>query len=365
MNPGNGDHVVEEEIATSAEGKSNVGRGGSWFWFTSSIATGLFFSLGALFLVGELAQVLAIFVLGITLAATLEPVADGLSSKIPRVVAVLCIYLVLIAILTAAALLITPVLVQQARDLGSGLPELVNQLRDWLTLPENLPVPSLGEILMNSLGTFGSAIVALPITMVNSLLYVILVIFISLYWLLLSPQMMKYVLNLYPAHRHERVRSLLHQIGQSMGGYLRASVITGVIMGLLTYIGLSIIGVPYPAVLGLLMGILEVVPAVGPIIAGFFIVIVALLQSPRMALIALVFVIVLQQAEGNILVPNIMRRATQISPLLVILALLAGSAIGGLLGALVSIPVVAALKVIIDELVAPALKRWIAASDAD
>jgi len=269
----------------------------------------------------------------------------------------------LIAILTAAALLITPVLVQQARDLGSGLPELVDQLRDWLALPENLPVPSLGEILMNSLGTFGSAIVALPITMVNSLLYVILVIFISLYWLLLSPQMMKYVLNLYPSHRHERVRSLLHQIGQSMGGYLRASVISGVIMGLLTYIGLAIIGVPYPAVLSLLMGILEVVPAVGPIIAGFFIVIVALLQSPRMALIALVFVIVLQQAEGNILVPNIMRRATQISPLLVILALLAGSAIGGLLGALVSIPVVAALKVIVDELVAPALKRWIAASE--
>ncbi len=363
MNPSDGDRTNVEERKQIAEPKPNSRGLALWWWITSSIAAALFFSLGALYLIGELAQVLAIFVLGITLAATLELVADGLSSKIPRVVAVLCIYLVLIAILTAAALLITPVLVQQARDLGAGLPELIDQLRNWLALPENLPVPSLGEILMNSLGTFGSAIVALPITMVNSLLYVILVIFISLYWLLLSPQMMRYVLNLYPPQRHERVRSLLHQIGQSMGGYLRASVISGVIMGLLTYIGLVIIGVPYPAVLSLLMGILEVVPAVGPIIAGFFIVIVALLQSPRMALIALVFVIVLQQAEGNILVPNIMRRATQISPLLVILALLAGSAIGGLLGALVSIPVVAAMKVITDELIAPAVKRWIAASE--
>jgi predicted PurR-regulated permease PerM len=335
----------------------------TWLWLTAAIAAGLFLGLGSLYLFGRLADVFALLVLGITIASALGPVADSLSRKLPRLVAVMLIYTVLVAVLVAVGMIITPILVEQAKDLGSRLPALIEQVRGWLTMPANIPVPSLAEILFNSLGAIGSAIVTLPIAMLNSLLDVSLVLFISLYWLLLSPQMISYVLSLYPPQRHARVRFVLQHIGQSMGGYLRASVINGVIMGILTYIGLVIIGVPFPAVLSLLMGVLEIIPALGPVIAGFFIVAIALLQSPQMALISLIFVIVLQQAEGNILVPNIMRRATEISPLLVILALLAGSSIGGLMGALVSIPIVAALKVMVDQIAAPVVRQWMGAQE--
>ncbi len=341
------------------------GRTPSWLWLASSIAAALFFGLGGLYLFGKVAHVLAVLVLGITLASTLAPAVDSLMIKLPRLVAVISIYIVLVALIAGVAVVITPVLVLQARDLIARLPQLMVQVQTWLLVPKDLPIPSLDQLLSSSLGTLGSIIVSLPFAMFNSLLDVSLVLFISLYWLVLSPQLMKYVLSLYPQDRHARVQHVLQRIGQSMGGYLRASFTNGLIIGLLTYIGLVIIGVPFPAVLSLLMGVLEIIPALGPTVAGFFIVLVALLQSPKMALIALVFVIVLQQLEGNILVPNIMRRATDISPLLVILALLAGSTVGGLIGALVSIPIVAALKVIIDEIAAPAFRQWMGAAELE
>lgn len=349
----------------SPSGARRPGGMPPWLWLASAIAAALFFGLGGLYLFGRVAHVLSLLVLGITLASTLAPAVDSLMVKLPRLVAVVSIYIVLVALVAGVALVITPVLVQQARDLITRLPQLMTQVQTWLVVPNDLPIPSLDQILSSSLGTLGSAIVSLPIAMFNSLLDVSLVLFISLYWLVLSPQLMKYVLSLYPPARHSRVQHVLQRIGQSMGGYLRASLINGLIIGLLTYIGLIIIGVPFPAVLSLLMGVLEIIPALGPTVAGFFIVIVALLQSPKLALIALIFVIVLQQLEGNILVPNIMRRATDISPLLVILALLAGSTVGGLIGALVSIPIVAALKVIIDEIAAPAFRQWMGAPEPE
>lgn len=353
-----GEDLPTEENAPPAGERPVRSRQSAWLWLVSAIAAALFLGLGSLYLFGKVAHVLALLVLAVTVAVALAPLVESLTRKLPRLASVLIVYIVLLAVVSGFALVIVPVLVAQAKDLGARLPTLIDQVQDWLVIPSQWPVPSLGEILSNSLGSIGAAIVTLPIAMLNSLLDFSLVLFISLYWLLLSPQMMRYVLALYPAQRREQVAQILQRVGQSMGGYLRASVINGIIMGILTYIGLIIIGVPFPAVLSLLMGILEVIPALGPTIAGFFIVAVALLQSPQMALIALIFVIVLQQAEGNILVPNIMRRETQISPLLVILALLAGSTIGGLLGAFVAIPIAAASNVIVDALIAPAIKRW-------
>jgi predicted PurR-regulated permease PerM len=110
-------------------------------------------------------------------------------------------------------------------------------------------------------------------------------------------------------------------------------------------------------VLGLIAGTLEFIPVIGPIIGAVPMVLIALLQSPAKALIALVFAIALHQLESGILVPNIMRTQTSISPLLVLLALTAGLSIGGVFGALVAIPLTAALRVLIIELVFPAIRH--------
>jgi predicted PurR-regulated permease PerM len=142
-----------------------------------------------------------------------------------------------------------------------------------------------------------------------------------------------------------------------MGGYLRGAFLDGVIVGLTTYVGLLVIGVDFPLILGLIAGLLEIVPAVGPIMAAVPILLVSLLQSPTTALISLIFMLAVHQFEGNIVFPNVMRSQTSISPLLVLVGLLSGFAAGGTLGALTAIPLVAVGRVFLLQVIAPAIRR--------
>ena len=142
-----------------------------------------------------------------------------------------------------------------------------------------------------------------------------------------------------------------------MGGYIRGVVINGMIVGFLTFVGLFIFGIDFAVVFGVMAGMLELLPVAGPILSGVIIVGLTLLQSPGKALAALIFIFVLQELENHILVPNIMRTQTDISSLLAVLALFAGDAIGGLLGALIAIPIAAALHVLVKQVLAPAIRK--------
>ncbi len=136
----------------------------------------------------------------------------------------------------------------------------------------------------------------------------------------------------------------------------------GAIIGATTYVGLLVIGVDFPLALGLIAGLLEILPIVGPIIAALPVFAIAILQSPLKALVAMVFIIIVHQLEGNVVVPNVMRSQTNISPLLVLLALAGGFAVGGLLGALTAIPLVTVARILLLEAVAPAVRRWTGAA---
>jgi predicted PurR-regulated permease PerM len=145
-----------------------------------------------------------------------------------------------------------------------------------------------------------------------------------------------------------------------MGGYVRGVVIDALIVGLLATAGLWLIGYEYAVVAGLISAIGELFPVIGPVLAAVPIVLVALLDSPRQAIIVLVFYILLQQVEGQILTPLVMKSQTDVPEVLVLFALVSGAAVAGLLGALVAIPAAAAARVIVVDALAPALRRrWV------
>jgi predicted PurR-regulated permease PerM len=125
-----------------------------------------------------------------------------------------------------------------------------------------------------------------------------------------------------------------------------------------------LIGFDYPLVGGLITMVGELLPVVGPIAAAVPIVALALVQSPTTALAVLVLYVVLQRVEGQLLTPNIMNSQTHISQVLALLALFAGGALGGILGALVAIPLAAALRVFVLRVVAPAVRRWTGADES-
>lgn len=332
-----------------------------WLLAVSALAVGLILGLGTLTALDLLARPLLLLILGVAGAATLAPVVDWLDARLPRAAAVVLVFLALALFLAGVGALIFPALVDQARQVSDSAPALLERVQQFtgpLTGLAGGDGASLLSMLANALGNFGSSIISLPLQVSSYIFDIILVIFIAVYLLLEAPGMRRFLSSLLPEGRAGRFNRVLDDMIRAMGGYLRGSAVNGLIVGLLTYIGLQIIGVDYPLVLAVLSGLFELVPTIGPILSAVPIVLIALGSSPTTALIALVFVVVLQQVENNLLVPHIMKRATDVSPLASILALFAGFSVAGILGALAAIPIVAALRVLVRQVVAPRVRRW-------
>jgi predicted PurR-regulated permease PerM len=328
-----------------------------WWRTAGAGAMALILGLGLLWVVSLLAKTLAVIAFGITLAAALAPIANWLDRWLPRALAVVLVYLAVLLALAGVGYILIPTLVDQVQQATTRIPDLFKIVQQWLA-NRNIEIgSSLISTLTSQLGNVSSALVSLPIAVFSSLFDIVVMFFISIYWLIEAPAIHSFLLSLFPKGRRERVDYVVRRMGREMGGFIRGAVLDGLIIGASTYIGLSLLGINYALVLGMIAGLLEFVPWVGPIIAAVPLVGSALLQSPTKALEALAFVLVLHQFEGNIVLPNVMYTQTAISPLLVLIALLVGGAVGGVLGALVAIPLAAALRVFVREVIAPAARR--------
>lgn len=329
-----------------------------WWLLMTAIAVALVLGLGTLEALRLLALPLALLVFALTLAAALAPIVSWMEVRMPRLLAIILTYLALLVILGALIWAVIPSLVEQVQDLGSLIPDLSERARELLDRWDgSLSGDTFTNTLASQLSRLGPALLRLPLTITSILSGILLVLFISFYILLETSRMQGFILSLFPERRQARANEVMIEMAQAMGGYFRGVVINGVIVGVLTFIGLLLIGIDFALVFGALSGLLELIPIAGPIVATVIIVGLTLFQSPGLALAALVFMIIMQQVENNVLVPHIMRSQTDVSPLLSILAIFAGGAIGGLLGALIAIPIAAALRVFVRQVVAPAIRR--------
>jgi predicted PurR-regulated permease PerM len=331
---------------------------GSWWWWVTALGAALILGLGSLAMFNILARPLALLILGITIALALTPVVQWLNERIPRLLAIILVYLLLLIIAAMLIWIVLPTLIDQAQQVASNAPALLERAQQFIGRTGYLDEFNIQDTLISQIGNMASILISLPVAIASSLFNIAIVLFISLYWLMIIPRLHQFFLSLFKHERRDRVSEILSEMGSAMGGYVRGSVLNGLIVGVLSYIGYLVIGVNFPVVLAVLAGLFELIPGAGPLIAGSVAVLIALLESPTTGLITLVFILVMQQLENHILVPNIMRSQTELSSLLVIFALIAGAAVGGLLGALVAIPLVGVLRVLVVEVIAPGIRRW-------
>ncbi len=317
-------------------------------------------ALGLLAALWILAHPLMLLLAAVVIATALAPAVTWLERWLPRTLAVLAVYLVVVLVIGGAGWLVVPGLVEQARALIVNGPGLVERGGEWLDRWDPLPFgeDEVAGNIRSIVDRFGSLVVSLPLTILSSVTELVLVLVMSIYLLLAAPGMKSFLLSLFPRTRRDDADAVVGEITSTMGGYVRAEALVGLIIGLLSYVGLRVIGVEYPLVLAVIAGLGELIPVAGPIIAAVPALAVALIDSPTQAAIVLVFYIVLQQVESNILLPNIMRKQTDIPPPLTLFALSAGAAVGGLLGALLAIPLAGALRVLVLRVLAPAVRRW-------
>lgn len=325
---------------------------------TLPAAAAIFLGLGALWSVRYIARPLGFLIIAVAIAEALAPIVARLQRAMPRGLAIALVFLALAGVAAGLAWLVVPPLVAQGADLVVRAPQFGTFAQRLVKEGHAALGAQLDALLAAITRTVGAFLFALPLEAFAAIVNLVLVGFLSVYWLIGAPGLERFALTLLPVERRSAGARLLEEMGQAMGGYVRGTAINSALMGVLAGGGLAIIGVRYPIVLGTVTMLLEPLPVVGPVLAAVPVVLVALLDSPNKALLALGLYVVLQQIEGQILTPNIMRRQTDIPQTLVIFAILAGGAVGGLLGVVVSIPLVAALRVFVLEVVVPVVRRW-------
>lgn len=321
---------------------------------------------GVLWLVIRLADILVLFLISGIFAAGLAPIVGALeNARLPggrRLgkggAILLLVVLILAALGIMLTILITP-LVQQSSAFIEHLPEYVQEAEAWFTrLRSRLPwlpdasrwLGRLPQEVQNFAQYFGTA-VAFFGRFVGGVFTGSTILVIVIYMLLEGPQLKRSFLRLWPVDRRPVVEGVLDGIARKFGGWLRGTFLLAFSIFAIDTVGLILLGMPYPFLLGLVAGLMELVPVVGPFLGAVPAVAVALFQ-PAWKLVGVIILFTLaQQVEQNVLVPRVMGRAVGLSPILAIFALLVGGTLMGIVGVLLSIPVAAALQVIFGELV--------------
>ena len=176
-----------------------------------------------------------------------------------------------------------------------------------------------------------------------------IVMVITFYMVVEENSMKKIVWSLAPPKNQAYIMQLINRMQRQVGYWLRGQLILMFIIGFLTWIGLLFLMPEYALALGLIAGITEFIPYLGPILGSVPAIFLAFTVSPFLAMLVLILYIIIQQVEGNILVPKIMQRAVGLNPIISMAVLMAGLKLGGIVGGLLSIPVATAISVMIKD----------------
>ena len=317
---------------------------------------------GLFLLIWLVAYALALLFAAIVLANALGPVVRRFERWLPPAGAVVLTYALLVVTIGAIGWLVLPRLLVQGREVVSVGPAMFGQFQDWL----DRLVPGLALRAAESLGPLVSEAAAellrVPLALVRFAAGALLVLIMAVYWSLGSDALRRYVFSLVPRHLRDEAAEVAAEVVDTIGGYLRARVIVGGIVGVVVAIGLMLLGVEYPLVLGVLAAFGELIPYLGPTVAAAPAVALALSKSPWEAGSVLVLYIAVQQAKALLLIPALVRHHANIPPLLVVLALVAGTSVGGVIGGIVAPPLVGALRIVVLRIVTPPIRRWADAS---
>jgi len=306
------------------------------------------------YLVVHLFNVLLLFVFAAIIALLLTPVIDRMEMlaifKGRRVVAVLLLYVVIIGLIAGVIALVTPALIGQAKQLPAletRAIALVRTLQDTIDsagIPLQLSLPTAAGGI--STAVLGSVLGILSGTL-GTLINILLVVVISIYLLVEGRQLIASMRRLFVGHEQVYDFTLL-AVGTTFGQYARGQLLMSFVMGTYTGITMTVIGVPYAVVLGILTFFLEFLPLIGaPIGMGLAVIIALAFKGPFIGLLALIVALGGHAIEAYILGPRVMGSATRIHPLVAMAALLIGAELAGILGALFGVPIAGLLNVLL------------------
>ena len=330
----------------------------------SSVLKAAIIVMGVIFLsnfVQQIGNILMVLFVSMLFAAALDPTVDSLEEHgVPRGVSVLGIYVIALFVTGFFVSQMIPLIASQLVGVALSLNDWVKEFDQlWIAL-ENASIELDRDALItqlqgslegiaSELQAFAGNAVQTIFRFFNGVVNFVIVLILTFYLTVDEKGVDRFFVSLFPSKHGAYIVSKLEIVKHKIGYWLRGQVILMFVMFLFTWIFYSIIGLEYALTLGMLAGLLELLPVVGPALAGVPAVLVAFNQAPLLALTVLIFILASQQLEGNLLVPFIMRRAVGLSPIIVILSMLIGFQTMGVLGAIIAVPVATLLSIFVMD----------------
>ncbi len=296
-------------------------------------------------------DILIALFLAIVISSALDPIVSWLEKRrIPRLLGTLAIYIVLIFFLALLAYAVVPMALSEFNTLLGSLSKYSGTLFDFIDTSGFIESvnQALGKIT-NLLLSGSTSVLEIGSKFLGGITATMSVFVLSFYLTVGKDGVEKFFVTILPSVYENKVISLYRKIKKKIGNWFAGQVVLSLAVGLLVFIGLTILGVRYSLILGILAGIFELVPYVGPIFSGSLAVLVALTDSMPLAFYTLILFIIIQQLENNLLVPAVNNLTTDLQPVVILIALLIGSQVFGLIGLILAVPGAVLFQEVLDD----------------
>jgi predicted PurR-regulated permease PerM len=305
-------------------------------------------------------SILILVLVALVLAIGLDPGVRWLHSKLKmkRGLAVTLIILGSISSMVIFLVLVIPPIVAEVQLLARRGPEYIRNLRSsggaLADLEQRFQLSKRLQDLSKDVPKWASASVGTIFNFTKSLAGGIFsgltLLVLTLYFMTSLPKLEDGISALFPAERRIRYREVLDDATERIGGYVSGNLIISLIAGVVSFIGFLIIGVPFPAVLAVVVAFTDLIPSVGALIGAVICVAVAAFRGTSTAVITFAYLMIYQQVENYVISPRVMKKAVDLSPAAVVISVLIGGSLLGFVGALLALPIAAAAKVVVRDL---------------
>jgi predicted PurR-regulated permease PerM len=294
-------------------------------------------------------------------AVALSPAVNFLNRYMKRGFAIGLVYLAVLAVVVGLTALLVPPVVNEGTNLADNAPSYVEDVQDYVQKNRRLrkinrdyqitdKLQEEAAKLPSKIGGAAGVLRDIGFGLVNGIFALVTILVLAAFMLSGGPQWRRQAMGLMPPDRAERIDRVLNHMARAVSGYVTGALVIAVIAGTATFIVLTIIGAPFAAPLAVLAGLFSLVPLVGATIAAVLIGIVTLFGDfPTDTIIWVVWAIVYQQIENNLIQPQVQKRTVNVNGFIVLVSVLFGATLLGVLGALVAIPIAASIQIVIKE----------------
>jgi predicted PurR-regulated permease PerM len=314
--------------------------------------------VAALYFAYLIRDVIGLVVIAAFFAVAIAPAVNWLDKRrVPRWLAILLVYLSIAAGIFGIGLLIVPPLVNGIEDLSSDLPGYVDDLRNNETFRDyddryhiTNKLTEQAQELPSKLGDAAGTLRDVTVGVFTRFVQLFSILVITFFLVKDGHRLLEFLYRQVPPERARRLRTIADDVSDAIAGYVFGNFVISVLAGLVTYVTLRILDVPFATPLAILFGFFDLIPLVGATLGGILVgIVVAFVHFPVGLVVWAAVLILYQQVENNLIQPFVYGRAVQLHPLIVIVAILIGAALLGVLGALVAIPAAAAVQAVVRD----------------